>query len=172
MQILTDEPQLLLTNYEQLYQSGTSKNRRTGLALKDNIEAFIKSCKGQNVAIIIDEYNGTRDFRVYCQLTARSEDHYKNTIGFCFFNLNGRENEQGKYTNGKNACYSSYATYGSSSYVFTQYKMVSYSNTSNSLSYGWTYDYYDNWNNSYNEYLNEWTERGFKACGLANILVN
>lgn len=54
-QILADEPQLLLTNYEQLYQSGTSKNRRTGLVLKDNIEAFIKSCKGQNVAIIIDE---------------------------------------------------------------------------------------------------------------------
>ena len=120
----------------------------------------------------VDEYNRTRDFRVYCQLTARSEDHYKDTIGFCFFNLDGTENEQGKYTNGKNACYNSYATYGSSSHVFTQYQMVSYSNTSNSLSYGGTYYFYDNWNNTYNEYLNEWVERGFKACDLVNILIN
>lgn len=120
----------------------------------------------------VDEHGRTRDFRVYCQLTARSEDHYDNTIGFCFFNLDGTENDQGKYINGKNACFNSYATYGSSSHVFTQYQMVNYSKASNSLSYGSTYYHYDNWNSTYNDYLSEWVERGFKACDLVNILVN
>lgn len=120
----------------------------------------------------VDEYNKTRDFRVYCQLTARSEDYYDNTIGFCLFNLDGTDNDQGKYINGKNACFSSYATYGSSSHIFTQYQMVNYSKTSNSLSYGSTYYHYDNWNSTYNDYLSEWVERGFKACILVNILIN
>lgn len=120
----------------------------------------------------VDEHSRTRDFRVYCQLTARSEDHYDNTIGYCFFNLDGTENDQGKYINGKNACFNSYTTYGSSSHVFTQYQMVNYSKTSNSLSYGSTYYHYDNWNSTYNDYLSEWVERGFKACDLVNILVN
>lgn len=82
------------------------------------------------------------------------------------------ENDQGKYINGKNACFNSYATYGSSSHVFTQYQMVNYSKTSNSLSYGGTYYHYDNWNSTYNDYLSEWVERGFKACDLINILIN
>lgn len=50
--------------------------------------------------------------------------------------------------------------------------MVNYSKTSNSLSYGGTYYHYDNWNSTYNDYLSEWVERGFKACDLINILIN
>lgn len=120
----------------------------------------------------VDEYDRTRDFRVYCQLTARPEDHYKNTIGFCFFNLDGTENEKGKYTNGTNACFNSYAAYGSSSHVFTQYQMVSYSKISNSIKCGSSYNRFDNWNKAYNNYSNEWVERGVKACDLVNVLVN
>lgn len=44
---------LLLINYESLYKRG--KSMTTDLELRDNIKEFINSCKGHNVAIIIDE---------------------------------------------------------------------------------------------------------------------
>lgn len=120
----------------------------------------------------IDEYNYTRDFRVYCQLTARSEDHYTKTTGFCFFSLDGSDDKKTSHHNGKGACFTSYTIYGEDSYVLTQYQSVSYSNSSNKINYGGTYYRYENWNSSYNNYRNEWTERGFVACNLVNILVN
>lgn len=117
----------------------------------------------------VDEYGRTRDFRVYCQFTPRAEDHYKETTGFCFFSLDGADDSKPSYLNGKGACFNSYTKYGTSSNVFTQYQNVTYSG---SLSHGGQYYRYESWNNTYNDYVNEWTERGFKACDLVNTLIN
>ena len=117
----------------------------------------------------VDEYNRTRDFRVYCQLTPRTVDHYKETTGFCFFSLDGTDDAKSSYLNGKGACFNSVTKYGTNSSVFTQYQTVTYSN---SLNHGGQYYKYENWNNAYNDYLTEWTERGFKACELVNTLIN
>ena len=116
-----------------------------------------------------DEYSNTRDFRVYCKLTARAEDHYKETTGFCFFSLDGSDDTKTSNYKGKGACFNSYTTYGTSSHVFTQYQSVTYSESLNKAS---QYYRYDNWNSTYDSYISEWTERGFLACNLANTLIN
>ena len=117
----------------------------------------------------VDEYSITRDFRVYCKLTARSEDHYKETTGFCFFSLDGSDDTKTSHYKGNSACFNSYTTYGTSSHVFTQYQSVTYSG---SLNKGNQYYRYDNWDSTYNSYTSEWTERGFLACNLTNTLIN
>lgn len=49
----TDRHELFLINYESLFVRGANKTKR--IELKENVLSFIKSCKGNNVAIIIDE---------------------------------------------------------------------------------------------------------------------
>ena len=47
----TNDASLLLTNYESLF----SRKKDIGFTLKDSISSYINSCKGKNVALIIDE---------------------------------------------------------------------------------------------------------------------
>lgn len=46
-------PQLLLINYEALFSR--SKTKKSKVELKENLQAFVKSCKMCNVALIVDE---------------------------------------------------------------------------------------------------------------------
>lgn len=117
-----------------------------------------------------DNWSEKRDFRAYTILTPRTEDHYKETIGFCFFNLDGSDNGS-NYLNGNGACFTGKTTYGTNSVVITQYQQTSYNKSKDEISYAHCYWNYDNWNNTYNEYRDEWTERSFKACDLTNLAV-
>lgn len=49
----SSNPEVLLINYESLFSRSKSKTER--VALKDNVKAFIESCKAHNVAILVDE---------------------------------------------------------------------------------------------------------------------
>ena len=49
------ENDILLINYEALYKRGKEKPSKSKMELKDNIVNFLKSCKTNNVAIIVDE---------------------------------------------------------------------------------------------------------------------
>lgn len=117
----------------------------------------------------IDEFGLTRDFRVYCQLTPRSVDHYNSTTGFCFFNLEGSDNVKKGYLNGNGACFTSYTEYGLYSSVITQYKI---NTSSSSLRQVVMYDSFKKWDNTYDDNQNEWRNRGYKACELVNTLIN
>ena len=50
---LPDESEMLVTNYEALYSR--KKDIHEKIALNDYVMSFIESCKGKNVAVIIDE---------------------------------------------------------------------------------------------------------------------
>lgn len=52
---MSNVPEMLLVNYESLFIRGNNCERTQRITLKDNIKAFINSCKGHNVAIIVDE---------------------------------------------------------------------------------------------------------------------
>lgn len=59
-----DDNDILIINYESLYKRRNSKNLsnlNTGCELKENILAFVNSCKGQNVCIILDESHKIKD---------------------------------------------------------------------------------------------------------------
>lgn len=116
------------------------------------------------------DYGEMRDFRVWCQLTPRKEDHYDEITGFCFFNLKGTENSQTDSLNGKGATFWSYARYDSYSCVLTEYEKVTFANST--LQHEGQFYRYENWDKKYNANVDEWTERGFIACELVNILVN
>lgn len=45
--------ELMIVNYEALFERGSRKTQR--VTIKASIDSFIKSCKGHNVAILIDE---------------------------------------------------------------------------------------------------------------------
>ena len=54
--ILTkSQPQLFIINYEALFKHGKRSARSSGLVLNDNIIAFLKVCRKENVCVIIDE---------------------------------------------------------------------------------------------------------------------
>lgn len=48
-----NKPELLLVNYESLFERGDNKKEK--VTLKENIKEFIKSCYKHNVAIVVDE---------------------------------------------------------------------------------------------------------------------
>ena len=50
-----------VVNYESLFKRGKSTTQSVNL--KDNIQAFIKSCKGHNVALIVDESHKVKDLQ-------------------------------------------------------------------------------------------------------------
>ena len=52
---------LFIINYESLFMRG--KNKKERVTLRPAIENFIASCKGHNVAIIIDESHKTKDLQ-------------------------------------------------------------------------------------------------------------
>lgn len=49
------QPQLFIINYEALFKHGKRSARSSGLVLNDNIIAFLKVCRKENVCVIIDE---------------------------------------------------------------------------------------------------------------------
>lgn len=53
--------ELFITNYESLYERG--KNRKENVTIKMNIQEFVKSCQGHNVALIIDESHKMKDLQ-------------------------------------------------------------------------------------------------------------
>lgn len=55
----TDSNDLLILNYESLFKRG--KDTKTSCDLNDSIVAFIKSCKNQKVAILVDESHKMKD---------------------------------------------------------------------------------------------------------------
>lgn len=119
----------------------------------------------------INNYNEITDFRGYCQLTARTEDHYTTTTGFCWFNLDGSNTTKSSHLYGAGACFASDTYYGNSE-VITQYQMITYNKSTKLMSYGTCYYQYKNWNQTYSQYTDEWTERGFYACNLINEFIN
>ena len=54
-------PELLILNYEALFERGSRKTQR--ITIKQNIEQFIQSCKGHNVAIILDESHKVKNLQ-------------------------------------------------------------------------------------------------------------
>lgn len=58
----SNEPEVLVINYEALYKRA-NKAKTAKVELKDNVKAFINSCKYQNVAIILDESHKTKDLQ-------------------------------------------------------------------------------------------------------------
>ena len=56
-----NENDLFLINYESLFARG--KNKKERVTLKSQVVEFIKSCKGHNVAIIVDESHKTKDLQ-------------------------------------------------------------------------------------------------------------
>ena len=56
-----DIPEMLLINYEGLFSR--SKNKRVKIELKDILKNFIKSCKGKNVAVILDESHKIKNLK-------------------------------------------------------------------------------------------------------------
>lgn len=56
-----DDNAVLVTNYESLFKRGS--NEKTGLQLNDFLLDFIKSCKGDNVAVILDESHKVKSQR-------------------------------------------------------------------------------------------------------------
>ncbi len=121
----------------------------------------------------VDGFGLKRDFRAICQLTPREEDHFVTTTGYVFFSLSGTsEKSEERYLNGAGACYASNASYGYVSEVFTQYRFVTYDSSTTKLNYLDYDDIYTNWDWQYSDYSNEWKDRGFLACGMANNLVN
>lgn len=57
------EPELLLINYEALFKRGHKTVKSARVELRDSLLAFIKSCKNQNVAIIVDESHKTKSLQ-------------------------------------------------------------------------------------------------------------
>ena len=57
------QSELFIINYESLFERKTSDKSKRGskITLKPRIEEFIKSCKGHNVALIIDESHKVKD---------------------------------------------------------------------------------------------------------------
>lgn len=54
---------LLILNYESLFMRGNLLERKKKITLKDNIIQFIKSCKDNNVALIIDESHKVKNLQ-------------------------------------------------------------------------------------------------------------
>ena len=52
-QCSSDRNEVLVTNYESLFKRGSTE--KTGLRLNDFLLEFISTCKGKNVAVILDE---------------------------------------------------------------------------------------------------------------------
>lgn len=62
--ILTQHlPQLFIINYEGLFKHGKRSTRSAGVVLNDNVVTFLKSCKKQNVAVIIDESHKVKNLQ-------------------------------------------------------------------------------------------------------------
>ena len=56
-----NEPELLIVNYESLFERG--KNKKQRVTIKHNLMNFIKSCENKNVAILIDESHKIKDLQ-------------------------------------------------------------------------------------------------------------
>ena len=56
-----DENELLIVNYESLFERG--KNKKERVTLKPFLNEFIKNCQKQNVAIIVDESHKMKDLQ-------------------------------------------------------------------------------------------------------------
>ena len=54
-----DEADVLVVNYESLYSR--KEDRKQKVVIKEEIETFIKSCKDNNVAILVDESHKVKD---------------------------------------------------------------------------------------------------------------
>lgn len=59
----SNEPEVFLINFESLFKRGKRSARSARIELKENIEAFINSCKGHNVALIVDESHKVKDLQ-------------------------------------------------------------------------------------------------------------
>lgn len=57
----TDEPEILLVNYESLFERG--KNKKQRVTIKHNIDKFIQTCKGHNTALIVDESHKVKNLQ-------------------------------------------------------------------------------------------------------------
>ena len=53
----------MLVNYESLYERGKNKCDKERVTLKHSIVQFIETCKGQNVAIIVDESHALKNLQ-------------------------------------------------------------------------------------------------------------
>lgn len=58
-----DLPQIFIINYEGLFKHGKRSTRSSGVVLNDNVIVFLKSCKKQNVALIIDESHKVKNIQ-------------------------------------------------------------------------------------------------------------
>ena len=56
-----NEPELLIVNYESLFERG--KNKKQRVTIKSNLIKFIESCRDHRVAIIIDESHKIKDLQ-------------------------------------------------------------------------------------------------------------
>ena len=59
----TTQPEIFLVNYESLFERGKKKAQHQRVTLKQNIQDFIQMCKGQNVALIVDESHKVKNLQ-------------------------------------------------------------------------------------------------------------
>lgn len=59
----TAQPEIFLVNYESLFERGKKKAQHQRVTLKQNILNFIQTCKGQNVALIVDESHKVKNLQ-------------------------------------------------------------------------------------------------------------
>ncbi len=57
----TKEPEILILNYESLYSR--EKDKKSKVELKEEILDFLKNCKGEKVAILVDECHKVKDLK-------------------------------------------------------------------------------------------------------------
>lgn len=57
----TNDPEILILNYESLYSR--SKDKKSKVELKEELLEFLKNCKGERVAILVDECHKVKELK-------------------------------------------------------------------------------------------------------------
>lgn len=127
----------------------------------------------------VDNYDQTCDFRVTTTLLPKEGEKYTEIYGFFFFNLDGSDNRDsfGTWKDSLGYVHESYpnycarAKYGNGS-VLIQYQNVKYDSSTGQPKEGGCYYNYTNWDKTYSDCIDEWTESGWKACLSSYIYAN